>query len=389
MYARWLAILPLVLVLAVGLCGCSGGEDEDEVRVGVILPRSGKLKSLGEAALTGIRLRVDQINEAGGIEGKPIRLIVEDNQADKQASRKAFGKLATIDNVVAVLGPLTSTNSFAVKLDAQRYGLPIITPTATNDEVTRNTDYVFRVIFNDSFQGRIAATYAYENRGTRTAAVMTDKNSDYSKGLSASFVEVFESLGGQIVAREGYQQDDTDFGPQLTQIKLSGAELVFVPGYQPEVPLIIRQAKTVGYPGRLCGGDGWDSDEVIPKSGENIVGCFFVGAFHPDDPREVVQRFVPEIAPRLDGRRPGGFEALGYDAAALLIEALQRGGTNREGVKDALLAVRDFPAVTGELTITPTGDAEKAAVILEVARDEDGRYIKRYLDTTKPADSGG
>ena len=355
----------------------SGGQ----INVGVNLPLSGALAPLGRSTLEGVRLRVDRINKAGGIAGRKIALVVEDNRGEKADSRSALKKLAEIDGVVAVIGPITSTNTFAAKIDAEEYHVPLISPTATNDHVTDNAHYVFRACFNDSFQGTVIATYAYKHLGVRKAAVMTDNNSDYSKGLSANFAKAMEAEGGVMAAREGYQQKDTDFGTQLIRIKNSGAEIIFVPGYPPELPLIIKQAKVVGFPGRLCGADGWDNDAVINNSGDNIEGCVIVGAFSPEDDRPMVKEFLAD-AKAAYGRTPGTFEALGYDSVVLLSKAMDK-GAGRQEIADGLHGLKDVEGVSGRITITPRGDAVKSAVVLKIAKEGD-RYGAKYVTSIAP-----
>jgi branched-chain amino acid transport system substrate-binding protein len=352
-----------------------------DIKVGIDLPLSGGLAPLGKSALEGIRLRADEVNQAGGIGGRKIVLVVEDNRGDKGDTRSAFKKLAEIDHVAAVIGPITSTNTFAAKIDAEQLHVPLISPTATNDKVTDNAHYIFRACFNDSFQGTVIATYAFKNLGVKKAAVLIDKNSDYSKGLSANFTRAFEEAGGKVVASEGYQQKDTDFGAQLIKIKNAGAEIVFVPGYPPELPLIIKQAKVVGFPGRLCGADGWDNDAVINNSGDNIEGCVIVGAFSPEDERPIVKGFLAGFK-ATGGQTPGTFEALGYDSLLLLGKALEK-GADRQAIADALHGLKDVEGVTGKITITPRGDALKSAVILKIVKEGD-KYVAKYVSSIAP-----
>jgi branched-chain amino acid transport system substrate-binding protein len=353
-----------------------------DIKVGIDLPLSGPLVALGKSALDGVRLRVEEINRSGGVGGRKIALVVEDNRGEKADTRSAFKKLAEIDHVAAVIGPITSTNTFAAKIDAEQLHVPLISPTATNDKVTDNSHYIFRACFNDSFQGTVIATYAFAHLGVKKAGVMIDKNSDYSKGLSANFTKALESAGGQVVATEGYQQKDTDFGTQLIRIKNAGAQIIFVPGYPPELPLIIRQAKVVGFPGRLCGADGWDNDSVINNSGDNIEGCVIVGAFSPEDRRPIVKEFLSG-AKAAFGRAPGTFEALGYDSLLLLGKALEK-GTDRQALADALHGLKDVEGVTGKITLTPRGDALKSAVILKIVKDGD-KYVAQYVDSIAPS----
>ncbi|MCX6984449.1 MAG: ABC transporter substrate-binding protein [Lentisphaerae bacterium] len=360
-------------ICSVGIAG--------EIKVGVNLALSGNLASYGKATLDGIKLKADEINAAGGIGGDKIVLIIEDNKGDQTETKNAYKKLASSDKVVTVIGPITSTNAIAVRRDAAELKVPVISPTATNDKVTLRNPYMFRTCFNDSFQGRIAANFAIKEKGYKTASILVDMNSDYSKGLSENFKKAFESAGGKIITQEGYQQKDTEFGVQLKKIKESAAQTVFVPGYPPEVPLIIKQAKVIGLDARLCGADGWDNEAVINGSGNNIEGCFIVGAFSREDKRDAVRNFVVSFEKTFNDK-PGTFEALGYDSISILAEALKK-GTTPEAVKDGLHAIKDFEAVTGKTTVTPDGDVEKNAVILEITREGD-KYVAKYKATVNP-----
>ncbi len=349
----------------------------EKVKIGVIVPISGALTPFGKGALDGIKLRVEQINSSGGVNGKSIELIVEDSKGDKSQTISAFKKLTGIDRVVAVIGEVTSTNTLALANLAEKNQTPTITPTATNDKVTARGSHMFRACFNDSFQGKVVANYASTSKNFTKAAVITDLSSDYSKGLGNSFKEAFANGGGQIVAEESYQQKDTEFGAQLSKIKDSGAEVVFVPGYPPELQLIIKQAEVIGLGATFCGADGWDNDSVIENSGDKIIGSFIVGAFSPEDQRPEVQSFIKAF-----GGNAGTFEALGYDSVSILAEAMKKGVT-RKAIKEGLFAIKDFPTVTGKTTILSNGDAIKSAVIMSVEKDKGG-YFKKYQATINP-----
>jgi len=367
-------------IAAFGTLAGAWAAEPAEVKVGVTLPLSGSLASYGKATLEGIRMRIDELNAGGGAKGTKIKLLVEDNLGDQTAGINTYNKLAGSDGVVGVLGPITSTMALAVRRPASKLKVPIISPTATNDKVTQGHGYLFRACFNDSFQGRIIASYIIKE--AKKAATLIDMNSDYSKGLARSFKAAYEAAGGTVVAEEKYQQKDTEFGAQLKRIKDAGAETVFVPGYPPELPLIIKQAKAIGLAARLCGADGWDNDTVINGSGDNVENCLLVGAFSPDDERPVVKAFVNAFAKRT-GNKPGTFEALGYDSASLLAEAL-KGEATAEAVQQNLLKIKDFEAVTGRISISPDGDAIKGAVILRIVKDKNSRFTTRYVATVNP-----
>jgi branched-chain amino acid transport system substrate-binding protein len=367
-------------LVAFGTLACVSAAEPPEVRVGVSLPLSGPLAAYGKTTLEGIRMRIDEINAAGGIGGASVKLLVEDNLGDSTAAINTYNKLAGSDRVVGVLGPITSSAALAIRRSAAKLKVPVVSPTATNDKVTQGHGYMFRACFNDSFQGRIIANFV--TKETKAAATFVDMNSDYSKGLAKSFKAAFEGAGGKVVAEEKYQQKDTEFGVQLKRIKESGAGTVFVPGYPPELPLIIKQAKAIGLTARMCGADGWDNEAVINGSGDSVENCLLVGAFSPDDDRPAVKAFVAGFRKRT-GAGAGTFEALGYDSASLMAEAM-RNGLNAEAVRQGLLKIRDFDAVTGRISISPDGDAVKGAVVLKIARGDNNKFVTRYVATVNP-----
>lgn len=379
----------LLIAAALGLA--TGGTDQgkawagEEIPVGVIQPLSGPLAPFGRPAVQGIRLRVEEINQAGGVDGKPIRLIVEDNKGDKNESINAFTKLVGSDKVVCVIAPVTSNNTRAIRGSAKKFKIPAITPTATNDRVTLRNPYVFRTCFNDTFQGAKVAEYALGDGGFKKAAILIDMNSDYSKGLAKTFAEVFAKGGGAVVAEENYQQGDKDFGPQLRNAAKAGAEVIFVPGYPPELPLIVQQSRLHAPAAKFCGADGWDNPTVINGSGPAVEGSFLLGAFAREDERPVVQAFI-QAYQEAHETMPGTFEALGYDTMSLLAEAM-KGGADAESIQKGLLAVKDFEAVTGAISMTPEGDAAKSAVILEIVKNPDGAeppFLTRLVKRVAP-----
>ena len=355
---------------------------QETVKVGVILPFSGSLAAYGTLTFNGIKLHVDKINAEGGFNGKKIELIVEDNNGDATQSRNAFKKLAGSDKVVAILGPVISTTSLAVRRDAVEFKMPVITPTATNDKVTQRNPYMFRTCIDDSFQGVVIANYLAKTRKVMNAALIVDRNSDYSKGLSKSFKEAYTAAGGKILAEEFYQQKDTDFGAQLKKIASSGAEFVFIPGYHPEVPMIIKQAKVMGLKAKFCGADGWDNDPVINGSGDNIEGCFIVGAFSREDKRKAVQDFLAYCEKNYNGK-VGTFEALGYDSITMLTEAMMQGLTGEE-ISKGLSSIKNLELVTGNASIGEDNRMIKSAVILEIYKTPEGQFATRYLTNVNP-----
>lgn len=380
-FSQLLSLLAIILLAAFAGGGCKGETAAKPVKIGVILPLSGDLAAFGKSTIDGIQLRVTEANASGGVNGRQVSLLIEDNHGNSDQTISAHKKLTGLKGVCAVIGPITSTNTLAVSNDVTVSRTPTLSPTATNDKVGPASEFLFRACFKDSFQGQIVANYAYKDLGIRKAAVLIDKSSDYSIGLTGSFHKAFTALGGEVVASESYQQKDTEYGPQLTKIKASGAKLVFVPGYPGEVPLILRQAKVMGLEATFSGGDGWDHPDIISHSGDKIVGGFLVGAFSKEDSRPAVQQFVKAIE-QSTGAEAGSFEALGYDSVTLLLEAMKT-GVERDQIRQGLLGLKNIETVTGSTTITPVGDAEKSAVVLGVEKQGDA-YVKKYLKTVSP-----
>lgn len=362
-------------------CGSNSEEDAKEIRIGAVQPLSGDLAAYGKATLNGVELRINEINKQGGINGKPIKLIIEDNKGDGNESRNAFRKLALSDKVTVVIAPVTSGNSLKIRELAADYKVPSISPTATNDTVTLDNPYMFRTIFNDSFQGRVIANFMLNNLNLKKAAILKDMSSDYSKGLSENFSATLQEKGGKIVAVENYQPKDTNFNAQLKNIKDSGAEALFVPGYPPDVQNIIKQIKILDLDIILLGADGWDNDDIIKGSGDRIDGSYIVGAFASDDPQTHVQEFVKKYKATHEPD-PGMFEALGYDTVSLIVEAL-KSGEDREAVRKSLTEIDGFQAVTGKITMTEQGDAVKSAAVLKIVH-KDNDFAKTYETTVNP-----
>ncbi len=363
--------------------GISGALASRTVKIGLILPLSGSLASYGKAVLAGVRLSEAQTNGRGGFNGKRIQLFVQDNRGKKDETIKAFNNLAR-NRVVAIIGPLTSDNAIVLRQLAKTHKLPLITPTATNDKVTQNNLYVFRTCFNDSFQGYVIANYIYNNMKLSNAAIFKDLSSDYSRGLCNSFKDTFNAIGGRITAEESYQSKDNDFKIQLRNIKASRAEAIFLPGYPPEVPKIIRQAKEMKLVLVFCGAEGWDNDVVINGSGPNIEGSIIVSAFSKDDKRKNVTEFIQDFN-RVYRSDPGTFEALGYDTFSLLGQAIKGCGNNpnRKAIKNKLYEVKDYQGVTGIVSMDSSGDVRKSAVIMMIVKSGN-KYIKKYKTTILP-----
>ncbi len=367
------------LTLTLGLAGCGGGGSGDVIKVGEFASLTGKEATFGQSSHNGTLLATEELNAAGGVLGKPIKLLTEDDQSKAGESQTVVNKLVSRDGVVAVLGEVASSRSLEAAPVCQGAGVPMISPSSTNPEVTRTGDYIFRVCFIDPFQGTVMANFAAKTLKAKRVAVFTDVKSDYSKGLAKYFKQQHLKNGGEIVTELDFNGGDSDFKSQLTTIKGANPDAVFVPAYYTDVALICIQAKQLGLTVPLFGGDGWESDKLVELGKDAVEGQYFSTHYHPEVASPKSKAFVAAYQKRF-GNAPDAMSALGYDSMLILADAIQRAGTT-EGpkLKNALAATKGFEGVTGITTIDAERNASKAAVILKV---EGGKF--RYLETITP-----
>lgn len=372
-------ILLLASVLLAGAgCKKGGARTGNEIPVGEFASLTGGTASFGQASHNGTQMAVEEINAAGGVLGKPLLLITEDDQSKAGEAATVVRKLISREKVVAVLGEVASSRSLEAAPIAQQAKIPMITPASTNPRVTEIGDYIFRICFIDPFQGTVVSKFAL-NRGWKKVAVLTDVKQDYSVGLSQYFKEHFSKNGGTVVAEQSYSSGDSDFNAQLTSLKAAAPEAILVAGYYTEAGLIARQARQLGVNVPLLGGDGWDSPSLVEVAGASMEGCFFSNHFSIEDPDPRIQDFVKKYQAKF-GRAPDAMSALGYDSAMILADAIKRAGTtDSAALRDALAKTADFQAITGKITLDEKRNAQKSAVILTI---KDGKF--RYVETVTP-----
>lgn len=350
------------------------------VKIGVYMPMTGDTATFGTSSMGGIRLATEERNAAGGIRGSRIELILEDDRGQPEEAKTVVTRLVTRDKVIAVLGEVGSARSIVAAAVCQQKGVPMLTPSSTNEKVTRKGDYIFRVCFIDPFQGEAAAKFAANVLKLTRAAIITDVKNDYSVGLTKAFRESFTRLGGVIVVEKNYQAGDASFNAQLTSIREAGVEFVYAPGYYGDVGQIIKQARELGLRVPFIGGDGWDSPDLWRGGKEALNGCFITNHYSVDNPDPRVQAFIAAYRRRY-GDTPDALAALAYDGARVLYDAIERAGSaDGARIRDALAATRDFPGVTGTITLDADRNAVKPAVILEL---RDGAY--HYRTTIAPS----
>ena len=386
------SVLTLIATVAISTLGCTHKSDQNaaggtanekasgaEILVGEFGSFTGSEATFGISTSNGIKMAFDEKNKAGGIKGKQLKLISLDNQGKAEEAASAVTRLITQNGVIAVLGEVASSRSLAAAPIAQQNKIPMISPSSTNPKVTEVGDYIFRVCFIDPFQGTVMAKFASENLKAKKVAILRDVKSDYSVGLADYFIKKFKELGGEVVSDQSYQSGEMDFKAQLTQIKAAKPDAVFVPGYYTEVGLIARQARQLGLNAPLMGGDGWDSSKLYEIGGTAINGNYFSNHYTTESTEPVVVDFIKRYKERY-GDTPDGLAALGYDAAKVLIEAMERAPELKPSmIRDEIAKTKDLVGVTGKITIDAQRNAVKPAVVVKV----DGN-VNRFVTTIAP-----
>jgi len=341
----------------------SGG---GEIVLGVYMCNTGPFATFGQSSTKAMQLATEEINAGGGVLGKQIKLIVEDDQCKPEEAANAAQKLIQQDQVLCVLGEVASSNSLAAAPICQRAQTPMVTPSSTNPAVTKTGDYIFRVCFTDDFQGLVMSKFASQKLKAKTAVIFSDVASDYSKGLSSVFRATFTADGRKILAEESYNQGDKDFRAQLTKFKDLDPDVMYVPGYYGEVALILSQARQLGLKATGIGGDGWDSPKLVEIAGKAAEGGCFSNHYSKDDPNPVVRKFVETFQAKYN-EVPDALAACAYDAVRIVAQAIKSANqADRAALRDALAQVKEFDGVTGKITIDENRNARKSATILTI-----------------------
>ena len=378
----------LVLICAAAAVFAGGKQDAGGsadagtgvVTIGAVFPLSGQVAFYGTESRDGALLAIDEINAAGGLLGRRLALVSEDDEGDSAKSVNAFTKLTTRDKVSFVLGSSTSGATQSMTVPAQQSRVILISPSATNTEITRAGDYIFRACFIDPFQGVVGADFAFDTLGSRRAAVLYDAGADYNTGLADAFKGQFKANGGQIVADEAYQTGDVDFNAQVTRIRAANPDIVYLPNYYNDVALQAKQLRAQGINCALLGGDGWDG--LVDNAGDEVLNGFWSAGFAADttDPRG--QTFVKAFNAKFN-RTASQFAALGYDTMMLVADGIRAAGSfDTSAVKDAM-AKLNGPYVTGNIRFDANRDPIKGAAILEIVR-KDGKLTNSYKTTVNP-----
>ena len=369
--------LAIVWSLIFSACTPNAHVPDDEIRIGQFNSLTGPEGTFGQSTDKGIRLAIDAANAAGGIKGKRINLITEDNQSKPEEISPVVKKLITQDKVVALLGEVASTRSRAAAFIAQPNKIPMITPSSTNPNITAVGNYIFRVCFIDPVQGPIMARFASEELKIKRVAIMKDLKSDYSLGLTDFFTRKFKELGGEVVTVQTYSSGDADFKAQLTQVRAANPEAIFVPGYYNDLGPMGRQARELGLKAVFLGGDGWESPKLFELSAGSLEGGYFSTHYALENPNAATQEFVKNFRQKYQVG-PDGLAAAGFDAAGVLLAAMRRAPDLKpSSIRDEIARTTEYDGATGRITINHERNADKDVFVVKIV-GKDLKFTKVY-----------
>lgn len=381
---RLLGVLAGAALMGTVLAGCGGQQagSSDTIKIGANFEMTGNVANYGQATLDGLNLAIEEINAAGGINGKKLEVISADNKSEAAEAVNAATKLISDDNVKVIVGPAVTANVIAESQVATDAKIPVIAPDATSPDVTVENGqvkpFIFRSCFIDPQQGSVMAKFASENLKAKTAVVYVDNSSDYSKSLGKVFKEQFEKAGGQVVMEQAFLAKDQDFKATLTSIKTANADVLFVPAYYEEVGKIVKQARELGITSPILGTDGWDDSKVADIAGTEALNNTYFST-HYSDKDESVKPFIDAFTKKY-GHAPNVFAALGYDAGKMLAEAIKNANSDDpEKIRDAIEGIKDLKVGTGIITMdAKTHNPIKQAVILQ-NKDGDRVMIAKIM----------
>jgi branched-chain amino acid transport system substrate-binding protein len=358
------------------------------VKIGFNIELTGDIPKVGESSKYAAEMMKEAVTKAGGVKiGNDtylVEFIYEDNEAKAESATAAALKLITQDQVLATIGPNASKQAIPAGEINNSYKTPMVSPWSTNPQTTKDRPYVFRACFLDPFQGPVAANFASDEFKAKKAAVLYDIASDYPKGLAEFFKQSFEKIhgAGSVVAFETFTTKDRDFSAQLTNIVKSGADVLFVPQYYDEVPLIVKQAHELGWKKPIMGSDSWGSAELMKLCGDDCKGLFFSTHYAAAGAKGATKEFIDQYLAKY-GYVPDDVAALTWDATRLLLQAMQNTGglsgnldKDRDAIKDQLAKIKDFEGITGKMTFTPEGDPIKCAVVVKISDKGEFEFYK-------------
>ncbi len=372
-----LAVVAAALLLMPSVLFANGQSDEKVIKIGFNIPLTGDSPKVGEGTKLAAEIIKEEINGEGGLEvgGEKYMLdfIYVDNELKAESAVSAAYKLIEQDQVLAIVGPDTSSRAIPAGQVANDNRTPLISPWSTNPNTTLDRPFVFRACFLDPFQAPVAVKFADSEFGVEKAAIMYNLEDDYSKTLAGLFKDAWEAINGpgSVVAFESYGQKDQDFSVQLTKIVASDAELLYLPSFYNKVAMIVPQAKDLGWDKPVMGSDSWGSADLVKLSEGAVKGYYFTTHYAAAGAKGATKDFIDTYNEKY-GYVPDDVGALSFDAVNIVLKAIQDAGltgdlkADRVAIKDAIAAIQSYPGITGNMTFTPEGDPIKDAVVVKV-----------------------
>ncbi|MEW6351764.1 MAG: ABC transporter substrate-binding protein [Thermodesulfobacteriota bacterium] len=351
----------------------------EPVLIGALLCTTGQeAAELGQKGLDGIRTAHKM---QPTVLGRPVELKFADTKSDKAEAANAVARLLDKDKVAVVIGDMISSTSIAASAVAEGKGIPMVSPTATNPNVTAGRKFVFRVCFIDPLQGHVGAGIAKETLKANTAALIYDIAQDYCVGLAKFFEDSFTKGGGKIVAKAYYKSGDRDFRAQLSSIKAANPDLIYAPIYSTSCALVAKQAKELGIKAPILAGDALHTQEFVELGGKDVEGILFTDHFHKNMiHNELGKKFLAQYTKDVGKELEDSYTAMGADAYFLVLDAITRAGsTDPKKIRDAIVATKNFDGISGKLSMNPDGNPSKSMVINKV---QDGKFV--YVKTVEP-----
>lgn len=349
-------------------------ENEDALRIGSMFSLSGDVSAYGIVQNNALQLAFEEINAEGGVLGKEVQLVEYDIMGSDSEAVSAVTRLGTEENLPLIIGADISSASKAAIQTAAQVEVPVISPSASADNVTVAADggvepYGYRVAFQDSDQGRSLAQFANANLEAETAAILGDNSSDHALGLVEMFEEAFK---GEVVAYENYQSGENDYSAVLTNLQNVDFDVLFVPGYYEEGGPIIKQAREMGLDQPILGASGFGNEQLKELAGkENLNDVYYTTHFSSLNKDPKVNAFIENYTEKFD-TAPDHFAALAYDTAYVVKDAFEKAGTtDSQVVNEALSETENFEGITGTFSFNENHNPVKTVNIIELQEGEE------------------
>jgi len=359
-------------------------DSPQETKIGVLLPMSGRRAFSGKKTLAGIFLAHDQINKKGPVRGKMIKLVIIDNKSSVRGSRQAMERFVKKEKVALVIAACSTANALAISPIAAKAKVPVLLTISTGNIATERNPYMFRCCFNDAFQAKAMAVFAYKNQMYNDVGILLDLNEQitYRRDLGRAFAAAFKKAFGKTIKEVGYRSGTKNFTKQMKEFKKSKVVAIFAPGDIPDAGIILKQARKNGVRKVFLGSDGWDHSELFDYCGSRPEPCFLTSMFSRESNLPGVKEFVRAIKAR-SGILPDVDTAQAYDALKITIKALML-SKSKTDIRSGLYQIKNYPGVTGLTSINAGGDAVKTIFIKKIIRKANNKFAFKLIKTISP-----